>query len=246
MEGGKCSKDYPREVIEETIAVVGGYIQYRRRDYKKTYKINKGDKQTMTVQNRWVVPYIPYLCSKFEAHINVEIVASLEAVKYIFAYCYKGHDCTNIHLTAGTSSADGKGQVHWDEIHSYMDSRYVSSAEAIWRIFKHPLSYRSYAVIRLAVHLDKEQIFTFKPSQEEQALEGAEGRDTEPTAWFKLNQKDGFAGTLHYRQTQEHYVWNGEDENGLEERGLRMSLAASTQFLLKNTNDSVSVSYSFS
>ncbi len=211
MEGGKCSKDYPKEFIEETIAVVGGYPQYRRRDDKKTYQIKKANNQTMTVDNRWVVPYNPYLCSKYEAHINFEIVASLEAVKYLFAYCYKGHDCANIQVTAGTSSADGKGQVHWDEIQSYMDSRYVASAEAMWRIFKYPLSYRSHAVIRLAVHLDKEQVVTFKPGQEDQALERAEGRDTELTAWFKLNQKDEFASTLHYRQIPEHYVWNSKD-----------------------------------
>ena len=44
------------------------------------------------MDNRWVVPYNPYLCTKYDAHINVEIATSVQSVKYLYKYIYKGHD----------------------------------------------------------------------------------------------------------------------------------------------------------
>jgi hypothetical protein len=38
--------------------------------------------------NRWVVPYNPYLTMWYQCHINVEVCSSITAVKYL----YKGHD----------------------------------------------------------------------------------------------------------------------------------------------------------
>jgi hypothetical protein len=38
--------------------------------------------------NRWVVPYNPYLTMRYQCHINVEVCNSIMAVKYL----YKGHD----------------------------------------------------------------------------------------------------------------------------------------------------------
>jgi hypothetical protein len=38
--------------------------------------------------NEWVVPYSPYLCKKFKAHINVEVCATVKVIKYINKYIY--------------------------------------------------------------------------------------------------------------------------------------------------------------
>ncbi|UYV75945.1 hypothetical protein LAZ67_13001882 [Cordylochernes scorpioides] len=54
-----------------------GYPRYRRRD---------DGQGTHQVDNRWVVPYNPYLLVRFNAHINVEFCASVKSVKYIFIY----------------------------------------------------------------------------------------------------------------------------------------------------------------
>ena len=35
------------------------------------------------LNNQWVVPYNPYLVSKFDCDINVEICSTVKAVKYI-------------------------------------------------------------------------------------------------------------------------------------------------------------------
>jgi hypothetical protein len=42
--------------------------------------------------NRWVVPYNPYLTMRYQCHINVEVCSSITAVKYLYKYVYKGHD----------------------------------------------------------------------------------------------------------------------------------------------------------
>ncbi len=42
--------------------------------------------------NRWVVPYNPYLTMRYQCHINVEVCSSITVVKYLYKYVYKGHD----------------------------------------------------------------------------------------------------------------------------------------------------------
>ena len=36
------------------------------------------------LDNRWVVPYSPYLLLKYGSHINVEVCVSVESVKYLY------------------------------------------------------------------------------------------------------------------------------------------------------------------
>ncbi len=94
--------------------------------------------------------------SKYKANINVEVGTSLETVKYISPYCYKGHDSAKILVTAGTSSVNKVKFI--GKIQSYMYSRYAASAKEIWLIFKYLFCYRSHVVICLAVHFDQENI----------------------------------------------------------------------------------------
>jgi hypothetical protein len=42
--------------------------------------------------NRWVVPYNPYLSLLFNCHINVKVCTSIAVVKYLYKYVCKGHD----------------------------------------------------------------------------------------------------------------------------------------------------------
>ena len=41
--------------------------------------------------NRWIVPYNPMLVTRYNAHINVEIVASFTVIKYLFKHIFKDH-----------------------------------------------------------------------------------------------------------------------------------------------------------
>jgi hypothetical protein len=57
------------------------------------------------LDNRWVVSYNPYLLRLFNCHINVEACGSINAVKYLFKYIYKGHDRASI-VMRDVSKAD--------------------------------------------------------------------------------------------------------------------------------------------
>ena len=85
----------------------------------------------MTVQgaeldNCWVVPYNCYLTKKYDCHINVEVCNSVQAVKYLYKYVYKGHDHAAVQVGEGTDE---------DEIKLYLQGCYVSASEACWRLF---------------------------------------------------------------------------------------------------------------
>lgn len=47
--------------------------------YKIMYK-------NVLLDNRGVVPYNPYYCSKYNVYINVEICNTIKAVKYFYKY----------------------------------------------------------------------------------------------------------------------------------------------------------------
>ena len=47
-------------------------------------------RQTETgLDNRRVVPYNAYLLLKYRCHIDVEVVASISAIKYVYKYVFK-------------------------------------------------------------------------------------------------------------------------------------------------------------
>ena len=77
-------------------------------------------------------------------------VSSISAFKYLFKYVFKGGDRTNAVL---------ENEVN--EIQNYLDARYLSAPEAVWRIFSFKLHYRSPAIQRLQIYLLNQQTVTF-------------------------------------------------------------------------------------
>jgi hypothetical protein len=93
---GKCCKGYPKQFQECTVVGNGrAWPMYRRREQPWTVKRPKG----VVLDNRHVVPYNPLLLLKHDAHINVEICASLGSVKYLFKYIYKGADHARVEIS---------------------------------------------------------------------------------------------------------------------------------------------------
>ena len=95
MVDGVCSKGYPKPYQEHTEMRFNGYPLYRRRRPNGTnrddiFQHRLPSNQTFGMDNGWVVPYNPYLLVKFECHLNVEICASIDSVKYLFKYITKG------------------------------------------------------------------------------------------------------------------------------------------------------------
>ncbi|KAE9050433.1 hypothetical protein PR001_g2397 [Phytophthora rubi] len=122
-EDGKCSKRFPKAFVDQTRVDGDGYPVYRRRQSgpvdpafphgpqmsSSVRFVSKrirnprrnGPKsrlEAMVVDNRWVVPYNPYLCQKYNCHINVEICSTVQSVKYLYKYVYKGQDRATVSL----------------------------------------------------------------------------------------------------------------------------------------------------
>lgn len=94
MQDGRCTKRYPKGLVDETVTGHDGYPLYRRRSRDNGgFTVEKRvSGQQVTLDNRWVVPYSPVLSRAFQAHINVEMCNSVESIKYICKYINKGSD----------------------------------------------------------------------------------------------------------------------------------------------------------
>ncbi len=103
------------------------------------------------MDNRWVVPYKCYFTKKNDCHINVEVCNSVQAVKYLYKYVYKGHD----HAAAVQMGEDV------DEINLYLQGHYVSASEACWQLFSFCLHSEKPNVMQLMYHRSNQQSFVF-------------------------------------------------------------------------------------
>ena len=73
-----------------------------------------------TMDNYWVISYNPYLTRHFKVHINIEICSSVQAIKYIYKYIYKGLDCATIQV-----------DIKKDKSIQYLQERFIGPIEAI-------------------------------------------------------------------------------------------------------------------
>ncbi len=151
--------------------------------------------------NRWVVPYNPYLTMRYECHMNVEVCSSIMAVKYLYKYVYNGHDHALAVVQpevgalpvaapqAVTGGADGNNvPAARDEVQNYLDGRYVSVREACHRLFAFDLHDMHPNVYHLAVHLPNEQT-TYFPEGTTVGEAMMRNNSTTLTKWCDFNQK---------------------------------------------------------
>ncbi|XP_057248880.1 uncharacterized protein LOC125494724 [Beta vulgaris subsp. vulgaris] len=139
---GSCKYGYPKKFRSEMTNNGDGYSMYKRRDTIDSAFIRKA-----TLDSRWVIPYNLYLSSLFDCHLNVEVCSTIEAVKYLYKYVYKGHDKIFFNVV-------WRGEVDTvDEIEHYQSGRWVSACEAAWRIFGFDLFEMHPSVMTLPVHL---------------------------------------------------------------------------------------------
>nr|XP_043620138.1 uncharacterized protein LOC122591985 [Erigeron canadensis] len=124
-KNGTCKNSYPRPYSNETTQTSDAYPIYQRRKNGVTVKVRKA-----TLDNRWVIPYNPYLLAKFDCHINVDICSTIKAVKYIYKYICKGCDRISFVVSSNNDST------LIDEIDQYQSGRWVSAPEATWRFYR--------------------------------------------------------------------------------------------------------------
>ena len=138
MKDGRCSKNYPKRFCEKTILDPDNtHPEYQRlapEDGGRTIVINYKNKE-FVLDNRWIVPYSPYLSLRYNCHINVELCLSPTAAKYLYKYVYKGED------RAMVKTEIEKGEeIIKVEIDEYEDLRSVGSSEASWHLFNFNIS----------------------------------------------------------------------------------------------------------
>ena len=202
MSEKKCSKNYPKAFIAETQTGKDGYPSYRRRkpgdggnEFKLTISKNK---KSVMVDNRWVVPYCPFLSKIFQAHINVEFCHHIGAIKYVCKYLFKGSDKAMMGLQDDNRD---------DEVLLFQRSRYVSTNEAIWRILGFPIHEHFPPVEHLHVHLENRQRVVYDTNQTDSLREQLQRKQTKLTAFFHLCTHDAFASTLLYCHVPRYYAW---------------------------------------
>ena len=165
---------------------------------------NLWKKNGIQLDNRYVVPYNPYLSTKYNAHINVEICSSIKSCKYLYKYVYKGPDMASVGVQV-QDKADGK---NIDEIEKFVNSRFITTSESFWRICGFDVHSRDPSIQRLAVHEKNLQMVTFNEENPREAISSP--KDTTLLGWFKLNQNDHNARHIKYHEIPEHYVWNSQ------------------------------------
>ena len=68
-----------------------------------------------------------YLLAKYKAHVNVEVIGSVGAVKYLFKYITKGQDRVMV-------------EKQIDEIQEHINCSWYGDTNSFWRLFEFKLT----------------------------------------------------------------------------------------------------------
>ncbi|KAK2417432.1 hypothetical protein QL285_039731 [Trifolium repens] len=203
IKNGICSKFFPKKYVEETIVDKDGYPIYKRSANSHTV-----EKNGITMDNRYVVPYNRRLLLKYQAHINMEWCNQSTSIKYLFKYIHKGYDRITASVVRGRNTAQNEGVV-LDEIQQYIDCRYVSPSEACWRIFSFKIHGRQPAVERMFYHLVGENTICYTDHDRmENILEKASVTESMFTSWLQANETYPSARKLTYGQFVTQFTYS--------------------------------------
>ena len=129
----------------------------------------------------------------------MEICVSADSCKYITKYVFKGHDHTTIALANDQNR---------NEVKEYLDARYIGSSESCWHIFEFPMHAQTPTVYRLPVHLEDRQLIYYNADENvNDVLQRVETKDTQLTAWFKINQSNPQARNTTYQNFPKTWVY---------------------------------------
>ena len=194
--GQICSKKFPKAFNAETVVNEDGYPVYRRRQDGRTW-IKKVRGREVPMDNRYVVPYSPFLALKYNAHINVEVCASVQAIKYIHKYIYKGGDRVTVQL-----------QNENDEIARYLNGRYIGPQQAVWNILEFDTHAENPPVQALAIHLPgKQPLYFAEDATSEQVQAKLDRSASTLTGFFQYNTDHETARQYLYQEFPGFFVW---------------------------------------
>ncbi|POS81780.1 hypothetical protein EPUL_005830, partial [Erysiphe pulchra] len=137
----------------------------------------------------------PYLALRYNCHINVEVCESVQSIRYIHKYVYKGDDRTTV-------------EIETDEIKRFVESRYISPMQAAYRMLEYPTHSEYPPVVQLTVHLESEQSVLFPASADEgQLRHAADVSRTTLMAYLEYNRLNEDGRTVLYQDFPEKYVY---------------------------------------
>ena len=214
-----CQKFFPKPFQVSTQSDPNdSYPEYMRRSASDGGQTGEtpgtGRRPGVAVDNSWVVPYNPALLAMFDCHINVEVTSSIDCVKYLYKYVYKGTDRIMYKLR----SANG---FTGDEIEEYRAARYLTATEAFFCIFfPQQRFYMWPPVLPLMVHTAESHPVTLSPDdldnpdelQDAISKKLDEGvAPTQLTKYFEfcadMADPNDLCHTLTYEQFPKHYRW---------------------------------------
>ncbi|XP_021741311.1 uncharacterized protein LOC110707591 [Chenopodium quinoa] len=194
---GVCKYGYPKPYVTKTTSHEDGYPMYRRHDTGETLMIRK-----KPMDNRWVIPYNPYLLALFDCHMNVEVYSTICAVKYLYKYVYKGHD----RISFNVSSAENPKPR--DEIEQFQSRRWVSPCEAAWRLFSFGLFEMHPPVLPLQIHLPNLQTVQFRIDESlDSVVNDTKRHKTALTEFFAMNAANPDGPQYLYSEFSKNFVW---------------------------------------
>nr|GEZ63650.1 hypothetical protein [Tanacetum cinerariifolium] len=197
MVDRKCSKHFPNKFMQHSSVDSEGYPVYRRRD-DKIYE----EKSKHHLHNGFVIPYNATLLKHYQCHINVEMCNQTGSIKYLLKYINKGPDRVSSELYEPATTVDGEQiQKPVDKIKAYLDFRYLSVCEVVWRLFGFEVQYRTPYVKRLSFHLPGEQQVLYdKNSDLETVLHKPSFGHSMFEGWMKMNELYPAARELTYAE----------------------------------------------
>ena len=129
-KNGRCCWDFPHSPCEYTQLNAKQGIDHAR---------GPGDE--------WVATYSPALLLLWEGHLHVQAIFTVDVFLYIYKYLFKGPDHASVMIRQGHHPSDRP-----DAVEDYIQTRYISTPEACWRIFGFNISQQQPSVARLLVH----------------------------------------------------------------------------------------------
>jgi hypothetical protein len=142
----------------------------------------------------------------------------IPAGKYLHKYIHKGGDKASVRISPeyadnDTEVLDGHEGTRQrpprpvkDEIGEYVEGRYISTAEAIWRFFAFPLHHNFPSVYRLPIHLPGQHNVLFSETADLSEI-AARSQATALTKWFEYNQANLDGHHLTYVQFPEEFTY---------------------------------------
>ena len=95
-----------------------------------------------------------------------------------------------------------------DEVQCFLNTRYVSSMEATWRIFNFDICAVKPNVLELTLHLLQEQTATFFHGMDSEMSALSKNEHTQLMKYFEMNLSNHAAQDTFYHDFPETFIWN--------------------------------------